>query len=333
MSHRYESHPSAQDGWQGWSIIPLVSDSPPSLRFIPLLACNNRSHIFSSDCQRTFILTVVSPPDHSDVVGGQSGGLLNLPPERHPLWHSRWYGSAYRLCSWKHLCSHFTLSWRTSVSVSVHVWRTPSKHLYVNIHFPPTVTLRTGFCCSVISFLLGWSKSGVRAFVWHLSITSGQWCIPQSNLLPMLRAHMCFPLQQEAKEHIIQPVTIQPLPQQWVHSLLVPHGERTAFWAWTRWDAVKPDLLSGGGGREEGGDSQREAFTTPSPPTQLNKPHECGTNAHQSCRGYTRSVWNLCWLIIFDFYTHAGSWGSPTTASNSEWWAAAPCTGEDSKRG
>lgn len=273
------------------------------------------------------------PPHHSDVVGGQSGGLLNLPPERHPLWHSRWYGSAYRLCSWKHLCSHFTLSWRTSVSVSVHVWRTPSKHLYVNIHFPPTVTLRTGFCCSVISFLLGWFKSRVRAFVWHLSITSGQWCIPQSNLLPMLRAHMCFPLQQEAKEHIIQPVTIQPLPQQWVHSLLVPHGERTAFWAWTRWDAVKPDLLSGGGGREEGGDSQREAFTTPSPPTQLNKPHECGTNAHQSCRGYTRSVWNLCWLIIFDFYTHAGSWGPPTTASNSEWWAAAPCTGEDSKRG
>lgn len=43
------------------------------------------------------------------------------------------------------------------------------------------------------------SKSGVRAFVWHLSITSGHWGIPQFSLLTRLQAHMCFPLQHQAK--------------------------------------------------------------------------------------------------------------------------------------
>lgn len=109
MSHGYESHPSSRtDDRADLSpsksplsslILPPASD--PSLLF----RCKNRSHIVSLDGpaglhpHRGNLPLLLLLPRPSEV-----------PPERHPLLHSPRRGSAYRLCSWKHLRSHFTLS-------------------------------------------------------------------------------------------------------------------------------------------------------------------------------------------------------------------------------
>lgn len=47
-------------------------------------------------------------------------------------------------------------------------------------------------------FLSAAAREGVRAFVWHLSITSGHWGIPLYSLLTMLQAHM-FPFTTLSK--------------------------------------------------------------------------------------------------------------------------------------
>lgn len=314
MCHGYESHPSAQGRMTGLIFFLLNPPSPSHFWFS--LQPQIHPFVFLQKSIPHFQLELWSssspwqpppPPPPSSPMSAWRGGLLPSSPPQWAMWFCL---SPLQLEAsvqpFHTQLMHFSERERARMHACLQNILTST---YI---FPPSAILRTFFFFwSVISFLLGWSKSGVRAFVWHLFITSGQWCIQQSNLLPMLWAHMCFPLRQEAKEHIIQPVTIQPLPQQWVHSL----RERTAFWAWTRWDAVKPDLLWREGGR---GALSKRSLHHPCPPTQLNKPHECGENTHQSCRGCTRSVWNLCRLIIFDFYIHAGSWGPATTLTNSE---------------
>lgn len=72
-------------------------------------------------------------------------------------------------------------------------------------------------------------ESEVRAFVWHLSKTSAHWGFQLYSFLTMLQANMCFPFA--AKKHIIQPATIQPLPQQWAHSLVFTHFQSEEGWA------------------------------------------------------------------------------------------------------
>lgn len=195
----------------------------PSLCYPAKKKRGSHISIVRSDCQRRRPSSSRRPPPPPDAVGGRRGATDHS--SARAFGRGRGRGSAYRPSAGGSICAG-----GPQCTCACTCSRTPPKDSDIHIYFPPTVTLQT-LSCSVLSFLLSWSKRGVRAFVWRLSITSGHWCIPQSNLLTTLRAHMCFPLRQEAKEHIIQPVTIQPLPQQWVHSLLVPLGERAAFWA------------------------------------------------------------------------------------------------------
>ena len=81
-------------------------------------------------------------------------------------------------------------------------------------------------------FLRAGSKSGVRAFVWHLSITSGHWGIPHYSLLTMLQAHMCFPLWRWSKR-THHPACHYPAPSTTMSpfSRLFTHFQSGKEWA------------------------------------------------------------------------------------------------------
>lgn len=136
--------------------------------------------------------------------------------------------------------------------------------------FSPYCDIKNSCFCSVIFFfLLGWSKSGVRAFVWHSSITSGQWCIPQQRLTNATSAHVfLFTTKSEGTHH---PACYYPAPSTTMSPFSAgsTRGKNGLLSMNTMRCGQTRSIVEGWGeAKEERGDSQREAFTTPAP--QLN---------------------------------------------------------------
>lgn len=143
----------------------------------------------------------------------------------------------------------------------------PSKPSYVNIHFPPTVTLPTGFFFFSYFFSSGliqeWSKSICLTFVHNI------WPVVYSaeQLITNATSAHVFPFmtRSEGTHHA---ACYCPAPSTTMSPFSVgsTRGKNGLLSMNTmRCGQIRSIVKKGGAGGE---DSQREAFTTPAP--QLN---------------------------------------------------------------
>lgn len=158
--------------------------------------------------------------------GASSFGQVTSRRYRHGAVHlmiSHFYASKMRACSWGVLrgpCEAFiTCNWG-----------------FVFL----TATLLTAFFPPFFSApLQEWSKSICLTFVhniWPLGYSAVQ-------LINNATSAHVFPFTTPSKRNTSSRLLLSsPFPQQWVH-FSDPVGERTGFSPWTRWNAVKPDLL------------------------------------------------------------------------------------------
>lgn len=275
--------------------------SKSSLSHLILPPASDPSLCFPAKIDPTFSARTVSgpsssprqppppPPHHSDVVGGRSGGLLHLPPKRHPLLSDTVAdvvlliaSAAGSSCT---AISHSADALQQACACTCS--RTPSKHSYVNIHFPPTVTLRTVFlfCYFFSSGLIQeWSKSICLTFVHNIwpVVYSTQQLITNAT-----SAHVFpFTTRSEGTHH---PACYYPAPSTTMSPFSVgsTRGKNGLLSMNTMRCGQTRSIVEERGG---GVGLSKSGLHHPRPPTQLNKPHECGDTAHQSCRGYTRSV-------------------------------------------
>lgn len=158
--------------------------------------------------------------------GASSFGRVTSRRYRHAAVHlmiSHFCASKMRACSWGVLrgpCEAFiTCNWG-----------------FVFL----TATLLTAFFSPFFSApLQEWSKSICLTFVhniWPLGYSAVQ-------LINNATSAHVFPFTTPSKRNTSSRLLLSsPFPQQWVH-FSDPVGERTGFSPWTRWNAVKPDLL------------------------------------------------------------------------------------------
>lgn len=159
--------------------------------------------------------------------------------------------------------------------------RTPPKDSDIDIYFPPTVTLQTLSCSFFSSELIQeGSKSICLTFVhniWPLVYSTEQ-------LINNATSTHVFPFttRSEGTHH---PACYYPAPSTTMSpfSLGSTRGKSGLLSINTM---MRSNPIYCGGKKS----LSKRGLHHPGPPTQLNKPHECGDNAHQSCRGYTRSV-------------------------------------------
>lgn len=159
--------------------------------------------------------------------------------------------------------------------------RTPPKDSDIDIYFSPTVTLQTLSCSFFSSELIQeGSKSICLTFVhniWPLVYSTEQ-------LINNATSTHVFPFttRSEGTHH---PACYYPAPSTTMSpfSLGSTRGKSGLLSINTM---MRSNPIYCGGKKS----LSKRGLHHPGPPTQLNKPHECGDNAHQSCRGYTRSV-------------------------------------------
>lgn len=186
--------------------------SDPSLCY----PAKNRSHIsiVCSECQRP------SSSGHGGTAAAQitAPSLLSDAVADVIL--------AHRLCSTKHLCS-----W-TPVNVCVHAFLNTFKTFrYQHTLSPHRDTPNTFFFLFCYLFSSEMIQEGSKSIC--LTFVHNIWPLVYSaeQLINNATSTHVFPFttRSEGTHH---PACYYPaLPQQWVHSLLVPLGERAAFWA------------------------------------------------------------------------------------------------------
>lgn len=243
------------------------SDSPSSLRSIPLLSRKNRSHISIVRRERQRRRPSSSPRTRREGSCTDNGSVSPLAAVI----------LAHRLCGSKHLCS-----W-TPVNVCLHVFLNTFKTFrYQHTLSPHRDTPNTffWFCYFFSEMIQEGSKSICLTFVhniWPLVYSAEQ-------LINNATSTHVFPFttRSEGTHH---PACYYPAPSTTMSPFSVGSTRGKSGLLSINTMMRSNPIYCGGKKR-----LSKRGLHHPGPPTQLNKPHECGDNAHQSCRGYTRSV-------------------------------------------
>lgn len=186
---------------------------------------------------------------------------------------------AHRLCSTKHLCS-----W-TPVNVCVHVFLNTFKTFrYQHTLSPHRDTPNTFFFLFCYLFSSEMIQEGSKSIC--LTFVHNIWPLVYSaeQLINNATSTHVFPFttRSEGTHH---PACYYPAPSTTMSPFSVGSTRGKSGLLSINTMMRSNPIYCGGKKR-----LSKRGLHHPGPPTQLNKPHECGDNAHQSCRGYTRSV-------------------------------------------